>query len=1313
MASISLPPNVSMDEIEEELAYQEVLIGSCDTGADNYPERLAEYEEVKEELERRLASMRVEQIQRSEGTMNGHTPIPRYGVHRDFNGGQFASYPAAYPNSSYQSSQCDGTYSPTINPSLLSPQNNATKRAFPQSFQNESQHPSKRHTPDRSHAGTPSSSSDSFEIIEHPSFTLTQRARERQAEAEERFRKQRDAKLADEQYARSFQQNSHTPVPSSSRPNVQTTLNHNGSFHRPPPPVKMEAPSSNNSRGLVMYPDLPTQAPHHASPSQSYVKTEPSLAGPSQPQQQLVERLRSIPDVIDLTASSDEEGDDGVQVIASNRVTPSNRAQPNYNGMNRNYGPNSGYINGSVNGYGNPLAAQQHGSYMPTPQVPGQAHRQMPGAYPIGMANGSNYVYGSSAAPRNPSNAWTQQSSYVNNAMNALKHASNLGKESLNHLLGNMFNGDSSTGGYGFDGDDFNGLRNIPSAYANHHNRELYNERYDIFHNHDPAKTAEEINALLENIRPDEELPPHLRVQTPDAMTIRLHKYQELGLTWLQECEDGPKKGGILADDMGLGKTIQMLSLLVTHKSDDPRRKTTLIIAPLALMRQWQQEIEQRIRTRDRLTVYVQHGQKKKKDFRDLQHYDVVLTTYGSLAAELKKMESYRLRKKLHPETRPTSSEKCALIGEDAKWYRVILDEAQCIKNINTQTAKAACYLDATYRFCMTGTPMMNGVQEFFSLIKFLRIPPYNEWTKFRLDIHTPLKQLREHGRDTAMQKLQTLCKAIMLRRTKQSKFEGQPILILPERTTEVNNPEFSEDEKTFYEALENKTQLKFNRYLREGQVGSNYSAILVLLLRLRQACCHPHLITDFGIAAAAGLTPDDLVNLAKDLEDHVVARIKQTGGNFECPVCYDAVINPAIFLPCGHDTCRECFAKIADPANAIRDGNENANSARCPTCRSAVDPKRITDFDSFKKVHMPELLSAEELAELEVLRKELEDDDSETESEVDDSETESEDDDLDENGNLADLVNDDVEEDESASTPGDRDDKEEPLAEPSKQPLAGSSKQPLAESSTQPGNSLLKKPKSSKKAKGKEKGKAKAKGKGKRKKDKKEKGNKQVTLAEMKKLANRNAKARRAYMRRLREDWMSSAKIDKTMELLSTIMVAEEGEKVLIFSQWTSLLDLLEVPVDGAGWGYRRYDGSMNATQRNDAVDDFRDAHKDIRIMLVSLKAGNAGLNLNMASQVIILDPFWNPYIEEQAIDRSHRLGQTRPVKVHRMLIENTVEDRIIELQEKKRALISEALDEKASQNIARLGVQELAYLFGVTRNPSQRVNYVSRDGR
>ncbi|TKA54908.1 hypothetical protein B0A49_11516 [Cryomyces minteri] len=229
-------------------------------------------------------------------------------------------------------------------------------------------------------------------------------------------------------------------------------------------------------------------------------------------------------------------------------------------------------------------------------------------------------------------------------------------------------------------------------------------------------------------------------------------------------------------------------------------------------------------------------------------------------------------------------------------------------------------------------------------------------------------------------------------------------------------------------------------------------------------------------------------------------------------------------------------------------------------------------------------------------------------------------------------------------------------------------------------------------------------------KKDRKVKGKvkdakPKLSLAELKKQGQRNIAAKKKYLRRLQRTWISSAKIEKTMELMREIVAREDGPKTIIFSQWTSLLDLLEVPISKEGWGYRRYDGSMSSRARNDAVEDFGDRRKDIKVMLVSLKAGNAGLNLTMASQVIILDPFWNPFIEEQAIDRAHRIGQQHTVEVHRILVEETVEDRIVELQEKKRALISQALDEKASQSIGRLGVQELAYLFGITANPNQAV--------
>lgn len=131
------------------------------------------------------------------------------------------------------------------------------------------------------------------------------------------------------------------------------------------------------------------------------------------------------------------------------------------------------------------------------------------------------------------------------------------------------------------------------------------------------------------------------------------------------------------------------------------------------------------------------------------------------------------------------------------------------------------------------------------------------------------------------------------------------------------------------------------------------------------------------------------------------------------------------------------------------------------------------------------------------------------------------------------------------------------------------------------------------------------------------------LTLAQLKKLSLRNTDAKKRYLRRLQRSFKSSAKIDETMRLLTDIRENDPTEKTLIFSSFTTLLDLIEVPLQQEKFNYQRYDGSMKFDDRIDAVNEFMDKATE-NIMLISIKAGNAGLNLNKASQVIILDPFW-----------------------------------------------------------------------------------------
>ena len=132
-----------------------------------------------------------------------------------------------------------------------------------------------------------------------------------------------------------------------------------------------------------------------------------------------------------------------------------------------------------------------------------------------------------------------------------------------------------------------------------------------------------------------------------------------------------------------------------------------------------------------------------------------------------------------------------------------------------------------------------------------------------------------------AMRKLQAVLKAILLRRTKTSLIDGKPIINLPPKREEIQHVVFSKDEQEFYDALESKTQIQFNKYLRANTVGKNYSNVLVLLLRLRQACCHPHLIMDFEEAPPAGvdLSAEAMIDLAKTLAPDVVGRLLAAEG--------------------------------------------------------------------------------------------------------------------------------------------------------------------------------------------------------------------------------------------------------------------------------------------------------------------------------------------------------------------------------------------------------------------------------------------------
>jgi non-specific serine/threonine protein kinase len=169
-----------------------------------------------------------------------------------------------------------------------------------------------------------------------------------------------------------------------------------------------------------------------------------------------------------------------------------------------------------------------------------------------------------------------------------------------------------------------------------------------------------------------------------------------------------------------------------------------------------------------------------------------------------------------------------------------------------------------------------------------------------------------------------------------------------------------------------------------------------------------------------------------------------------------------------------------------------------------------------------------------------------------------------------------------------------------------------------------------------------------------------------------------------------ASAKIE---ELMREIHENTGGHKLLVFSQFTEMLHLIEAELQRSKIGYTYLDGSTPAAKRKEAVENFQEK-ESIRVFLISLKAGGVGLNLTAADYVYLVDPWWNPAAEQQAIDRTHRIGQKQKIFAYKMICRNTVEEKILELQSRKRKLAGDLVgeDEAVAKNLTK---EDVAFLF------------------
>ncbi|KAE9405481.1 hypothetical protein BT96DRAFT_915973 [Gymnopus androsaceus JB14] len=391
-----------------------------------------------------------------------------------------------------------------------------------------------------------------------------------------------------------------------------------------------------------------------------------------------------------------------------------------------------------------------------------------------------------------------------------------------------------------------------------------------------PADAEKALRDLMGGaMNQDVDLDPEDTVVDGFKEEFTLLPHQVIGRSWMKSREDPKLKrmGGILADDMGLGKTIQTLTRICEGKprksdKEDGWDPATLVVCPLALVGQWADEIE---RMTEGLKVVKHQGTARTSDPKVLRRAHVVITTYDTLKSEFgafnpaegkpkakansKKVASSeddsdseaeyfgRSLKKNAPKKKSTKAKKEALFH--IQWFRVILDEAHNIKNKTTAAAKACYALEAKFRWALTGTPMQNDVAELYSLLKFLRIKPFNAWERFNEQIAKPVKSGK--GANRAMKRLQVVLKQVMLRRRKDDTVNGKVLIELPPRIVNIISCPFSPSEQQFYNNLESKMSDVMEKLVEDANKAgqkANYMSVLLLLLRLRQACNHPSLVS-------------------------------------------------------------------------------------------------------------------------------------------------------------------------------------------------------------------------------------------------------------------------------------------------------------------------------------------------------------------------------------------------------------------------------------------------------------------------------------
>lgn len=322
-------------------------------------------------------------------------------------------------------------------------------------------------------------------------------------------------------------------------------------------------------------------------------------------------------------------------------------------------------------------------------------------------------------------------------------------------------------------------------------------------------------------------------INLPKNLNASLRSYQKVGYKWLKVL-DNYGFGGILADDMGLGKTIQLLAVILDYVQNEKKPKPSIVVCPSSLSLNWQNEIKKF--TPD-LTSLVIHGNadERVKQIKSIPKYNIVITSYDLLKRDI---ETY---KELNYE-----------------FKFIIADEAQYIKNNNTQNAKAIKEINASTKYALTGTPIENSLSELWSIFDFIMPGYLFGYRKFKELYEMPIVKDEDN---VAMRKLKMLIEPFILRRIK-----GEVLTELPDKTITVLNNEMEEEQQKIYMSYMQNARSEMLQEINANGFEKSQIKILALLMRLRQICCHPALFLSDYKAESSKL--NQCIEVIKDAVD-------------------------------------------------------------------------------------------------------------------------------------------------------------------------------------------------------------------------------------------------------------------------------------------------------------------------------------------------------------------------------------------------------------------------------------------------------------